>query len=101
MRDLHKHGFVQGSLDIGGLRVHGMQDVSTQKTDSSWEAGKVQIPTFNMSKLVKNSWNKPVWAGATAPELLLGEESELTTATDVWNMGVILHMLLVGEPPLN
>jgi len=91
MEDLHKKGFVQGQLDIGALRVHKLSPTSDG----------LQIPHFSLHKLGPATRSDTKWAGAIAPEILLGETNEFTQATDLWNLGVILHTLLVGEPPLN
>lgn len=88
---LHQAGLVQGELDLQALRVY----------DSEETTSRVQVPCFNLCKLEARPRESQAWAGATAPELLLDEVPHPNEATDVWNMGVILHTLLVGEPPLN
>jgi|ERR1711934_11453 len=90
IQDLHKKGFVQGHLDIGALRVHKLSETSDG----------LQIPYFSLHKLGAPTQEQP-WAGATPPEILLGEAKEFNEATDIWNLGVILHIMLVAEPPLN
>lgn len=102
LQDLHKRGFVQGQMDIMALRVIGMKKTgASEGAKEAFEAGNVQIPTFNLCALSPNTRSLPVWAGALAPEVLLGEDIRPTAATDVWDLGVVLHMLLVGEPPMN
>eukprot|EP00658_Telonema_sp_P-2_P059372 TRINITY_DN4823_c0_g1_i10.p1 TRINITY_DN4823_c0_g1~~TRINITY_DN4823_c0_g1_i10.p1 ORF type:complete len:356 (-),score=90.72 TRINITY_DN4823_c0_g1_i10:150-1217(-) len=91
LEHLHKHGFVQACLDPRALRVTKVSDTCSA----------VQLPSFNLSSLVNQPCDAPDWAGALAPELLLGETCAPTAASDIWNLGVLLHILLVGEPPLN
>jgi len=85
---LHRQGLLQGELKLSALRVAD---------------GPVQIAShFNLQRLAPESAQSSCdWAGAIAPEILLMESKEFSEATDVWNMGVVLHNLLVGEPPLN
>jgi len=89
MKDLHKQGMVQG--DIQGLLLKGTKGGH----DGTLAA---QVPTYNLCRLA--SPNRPVHhKGACAPEILL-DKKQPTAQTDAWNLGVLLHVMLVGYPPL-
>ena len=38
---------------------------------------------------------------STAPECLLGSEHTQASATLTWSLGVLLHVMLTGEPPFS
>jgi len=89
MKDLHKQGLVQG--DIQSLLLKGTKGGH----DGTLAA---QVPTYNLCRLAVPK--RPVHhKGACAPEILL-DNKQPTAQTDAWNLGVLLHVMLVGYPPL-
>jgi serine/threonine-protein kinase len=72
--------------------------------------GRTKLLDFGIAKLVNDGQDAPEASGLTreggqaltpeyaAPEQLLGQA--VTTATDVYAMGVLLHLLLAGRHPM-
>jgi serine/threonine protein kinase len=88
VNDLHRHKLLQANLSFEGL----LAEITDKNVIS------VQIPTFSLHALAEPS--KPVHhKGAYPPEILL-EGKAPTEQTDAWNLGVLLHVMLVGYPPL-
>jgi len=94
MNDLHQQGLVQG--DIQGLLL---------RNTPGGHAGSLaaQVPTYNLSRLAPPA-RQVEHKGACPPEVLLQDKAkpavQLNAQTDAWNLGVLLHMMLVGYPPL-
>jgi len=105
IHDLHRHKLLQANLSFEGLLgEHKAPDGA--KPDADKTVISVQIPTFGLNTL---GGTKPQDAakavhhkGACAPEILLDATNSVqpTEETDAWNLGVLLHVMLVGYPPL-
>jgi len=106
MNDLHKRKLVQGNLQFEGL----LADLQPKP-----KKVQAQIPTFNLFALSTETTWRGKHKGIVPPEVLLNDAQanraklpgdralqwvQLNEQTDAWNLGVLLHMMLVGYPPL-
>ncbi|XP_055790407.1 SNF related kinase b [Salvelinus fontinalis] len=65
------------------------------------QQGTVKLTDFGFSNLFKPGTMLMTSCGSlaySAPEILLGEEYD-APAVDIWSLGVILYMLVCGQPP--
>ncbi|KAL0968245.1 hypothetical protein UPYG_G00264260 [Umbra pygmaea] len=65
------------------------------------QQGTVKLTDFGFSNLFKPGTMLMTSCGSlaySAPEILLGEEYD-APAIDIWSLGVILYMLVCGQPP--
>lgn len=100
VNQIHERGVLH--LDLKPSNI--LMDVST---GSSWETVTPRIADFGISyafrqiripaKREENVRGTPAFM---APEQLLGDDSLLSAASDVYGLGAILYCLLTGRPPV-
>merc|ERR1712166_883087 len=105
IHDLHRHKLLQANLSFEGL-LGEHKALDGAKPDADKTVISVQIPTFGLNTLGGTKPQDVAKAvhhkGACAPEILLDATNSVqpTEETDAWNLGVLLHVMLVGYPPL-
>lgn len=84
LKILHKNGLVHGNLSLWDLQVVGGNIESLNIANYGWGAFSTQDKAHS---------------AVLSPEVLLGNTA--TTRTDVWNLGMLLYMMLVGYIPFD
>lgn len=84
----HRKGIVHTDLKLTGIFFNSKQQETIRVEDFC--ISKI----FRIEEIVEQSLGRTV---LTAPENVTGS---LTSKSDIWSCGIILYILLCGEPPI-
>jgi serine/threonine protein kinase len=97
LHTLHQQGMVHRDVQPENIRFRGQSFEKTELVLLPSEGVALHEPTSPKHKVVGEGDDKKV-SVYHAPERLLGEFS---SASDLWSVGVLMYILICGEPPFS
>lgn len=94
--DVHARGFVHRDISPSTCFVLAPHDASARRTPVKLYDLGTAVPRGEVDAADAVAYDRPIY---TAPELL-GGPGEISPASDVYSLGMILYELVTGEPPV-